>query len=117
MASNREPGEPAEDEKEKGLVAVKFAEEMLGSEFGELVEEFHKKAWRESPLDSKTTHLIALALAAADGDETRVKLISRTAKNVAGVTDEEIAATLALVAWVEGISKMAKAWGNIKGEE
>ncbi|MEO2240438.1 MAG: carboxymuconolactone decarboxylase family protein [Euryarchaeota archaeon] len=111
---SREPGEPARDEEEKGLIAVRYAREMLGDEYADLVEEMHKLVWRESPLDPKTTHLIALALAAAAGDDRRVELIAETARNVADVTDEEIAATLALVAWVEGVSKSTRAWGVLR---
>ncbi|WP_456481286.1 carboxymuconolactone decarboxylase family protein [Methanopyrus sp.] len=110
----RKPGEPAKEEEEKGLIAVKYAEEMLGDDYAKVVEELHRLAWKESPLDGKTRHLIALALAAAAGDERRVSLIAETAKNVSGVTEEEIAATLALVAWVEGVSKATRAWGVLR---
>ncbi len=111
---SRRPGEPAKEEDEKGLTAVKYAEEMLGDEYAGVIERLHEVAWKESPLDDKTKHLIALALAAASGDERRVELIAETARNVAGVTDEEIAATLALVAWVEGVSKATRAWGVLR---
>ncbi|WP_456436717.1 carboxymuconolactone decarboxylase family protein [Methanopyrus sp.] len=111
---SRKPGEPAEREEEKGLIAVKYAEEMLGDEYAEVVEELHRIVWNESPLDNRTKHLIALALAAAAGDERRVNLIAETAKNVAEVTNEEIAATLALVAWVEGVSKVTRTWGVLR---